>query len=405
MITGRLQEKKGRYYMVLNLRGDDGKWKPKWISTGLPAVKGNKRKADAALRDEILKYEHAEQEQMEQSRTAGHETEQILFCDYLARWLKKMRPQIEDSTFSSYKSTIEVKVVPHFEPLGLYLHEVAPKHINTYYEHLQIDQGLSANTVKHHHANIRKALQDAFIDELIVSNPADKVQLPKIRPFIGSFYSKEEMQELFRVVDGKSFEISVILAAYYGLRAGEVCGLRWNAINYDNCTITINHVIARGIDDNGKEYVQKKNRTKNKSSYRTLPLVPFVAEKLLAKKEQIEGWRAKFGNSYNTEHVDYVCTGKLGALLTPRNLSRYFREMLEDNGLRRIRFHDLRHSCASLLLANGVGLKDIQAWLGHSTYSTTAMYAHLDSHTKDRSAAVITNVLAFDEKAKRKKGA
>lgn len=170
-------------------------------------------------------------------------------------------------------------------------------------------------------------------------------------------------------------------------------GLRWDAIDFQEGTIAIKHVISKGLDENDKEVLVKRNRTKNKSSYRTLPLIPFIKEKLLERKAWNTEMRKKHGNSYNTAHTDYVFTGKLGALLTPTNLSRYFREMLAEYGLRHIRFHDLRHSCASLLLANGISMKEIQDWLGHSSYSTTAnIYAHLDSHSKNASANVIASV-------------
>ncbi|MDL2325392.1 tyrosine-type recombinase/integrase [Ruminococcaceae bacterium OttesenSCG-928-A16] len=387
MITGHLQEKNGRFYMVLNLYVD-GKWKPKWISTRL-ATKGNKRNAEAMLRDTIQRYEDEELEVGE-----GVGVGNVPFTEFLANWLKLIKPQVEACTFMGYKRLMERQIIPYFEPMELRLRDVEPRHIKNYYDYLQVEGGRSANTVKHHHANIRKALQSAVLSGYIPSNPADRVEKPKIKPYIASTYNKEELQELFYICEGKNLELPVLIAAYYGLRCGEVCGLRWDAIDFQEGTIAIKHVISKGLDENDKEVLVKRNRTKNKSSYRTLPLIPFIKEKLLERKAWNAEMRRKHGNSYDVEHTGYVFTGKLGALLTPANLSRYFRQMLAEYGLRHIRFHDLRHSCASLLLANGISMKEIQDWMGHSSYSTTAnIYAHLDSHSKNASADMIASVL------------
>ncbi len=312
MITGRLQEKNGRYYMVLNLRGEDGKWKPKWISTGLLAAKGNKRKADNILRETINEYE-AEALQAAQMQT-GVQQEKVLLVDYLSGWLKLMKAQVEGSTFVSYRRVMERVMLPYFEPLGLYLHELEAKHIKAYYDYLQIERGNSANTVKHHHANLRKALKTALITDLIPTNPADKVEVPKIKPHVADIYNKQELEQLFQVTQGTILELPVVIAAYYGLRRSEVMGLRWDAIDFEKKTITINHIVVRAEDEAGNMFFQKRNRTKNKSSFRTLPLVPAIEEKLLQKKARQEEYRQRYGKSYRTDNLQYVNTGRLGFL-------------------------------------------------------------------------------------------
>ena len=120
---------------------------------------------------------------------------------------------------------------------------------------------------------------------------------------------------------------------------------------------------------------------------RTLPLVPAFKEKLLSHKSQQEEYRRICGRSYDKRYLDYVCVDEMGTLISPHYLTAVFPKLLEKNGLRHIRFHDLRHSCASLLLANGVPMKQIQEWLGHSDFSITAnVYAHLDYNSKLSSA-------------------
>ena len=125
-----------------------------------------------------------------------------------------------------------------------------------------------------------------------------------------------------------------------------------------------------------------------------MPLVTNFREMLLAKKEEQEHYRKLCGRSYCKEYLDYIFVNEMGERWKPRYLSDGFKRILEQNGLRRIRFHDLRHTCASLLLANNVPMKKIQEWLGHSEFSTTAnIYAHLDFQSKISSAeAMLTGL-------------
>ena len=118
---------------------------------------------------------------------------------------------------------------------------------------------------------------------------------------------------------------------------------------------------------------------KTKSSIRTLPLLPVIEELLLKKKEEQEFMQEIFKSEYCTDYLDYICVDKTGKLLRPNFVTEHFTYLIKKFGLKKIRFHDLRHTCASLLLANGVPMKQIQIWLGHSNFSTTAdIYAHLD---------------------------
>ena len=127
--------------------------------------------------------------------------------------------------------------------------------------------------------------------------------------------------------------------------------------------------------------------TKTKSSFRSLPLVPEVRAKLLEVKEEQERNRRLCGKSYNKVEGAYIYTDALGNRIKPDYISSQFPKFMESKGFRRIRYHDLRHSCASLLLANGVSLKQIQEWLGHSDFAITAnTYAHLDFSAKQAAA-------------------
>jgi integrase len=147
---------------------------------------------------------------------------------------------------------------------------------------------------------------------------------------------------------------------------------------------------------NDKRTLLLKDKTKNSSSYRSLPLIPEIKETLLAHKKEIENNKKLCGDSYNKEYKEYIFVDSTGKIFRPEYITDHFSLLLKKQNLRHIRFHDLRHSCASLLLAKNIPMKAIQEWLGHSTYSTTAnLYTHLESNTKNVSANVLANAISF----------
>lgn len=237
-------------------------------------------------------------------------------------------------------------------------------------------------------------MQYAVKTDLIISNPADKVEKPKKATYLASFYTNEQIKELLTIVEDTKIKIPVLLASYYGMRRSEIIGLKWSAIDFVNKVINVNHVIVN-ISENGKQIMIGRNGTKTKKSQRTLPLLADVEKILLELKEKLEENRLLYKSSYNKKYLDYICVDDMGMLLNPDYVSHKFTKILKSNNMKKIRFHDLRHSCASLLLANGVSMKQIQVWLGHSNYNTTAnIYAHLDTNSMNESANAIANALS-----------
>lgn len=385
-ITGSLMERGGKYTAIINLYDENGKRKQKSIALGIP-VKGNKRKAQARL--EELKQQYGDPVlQLSQART-----ESPLFADFLHNWLKTTAPTIEHTTYQSYESMIDARLDPFFRERRLRLCDIEPRHIRDLHESIFKD-GCNANTVIHYHAVVRKALQYAVKNELIPENVADKVDRPKKGKYLAAFYSKEELAALFEATREDSMFVVIQLAAYYGLRRSEVLGIRWSAVDFDRGTISINHKVTEGKVD-GKETLFTEDKLKTKSSFRTLPLIPAVRELLLEQKEKQEHFRALFKKSYCTDYLDYVCVDEMGQLFRPNYVTDHFKLLLHRHGLRHIRFHDLRHSCASLLLSQGIAMKQIQDWLGHSTFATTAdIYSHLDFTSKQESAEAISAAFA-----------
>lgn len=397
-VAGHLREINGYYHIVLSYSGSDGKRKTPSKTTGLP-VKGNKKRAEKLLRDAInAKEAELSALSVQRSDTAIIINSNIPFTQFLEEWLAMMKGSVETTTHCSYTYILKRGVIPFFDSKypNLLLKDVTPKQIQDYYSYLMNDCGLTANSAIHHHANIRKALQYAFVTDMIKSNPADRVQRPKKQPFVGSFYSAEEAISLLRAVKGDPVEFGVMMALYYGLRRSEIVGLKWSAVDFKRKIITINHTVTCASID-GKWQMFAKDRPKNKSSRRSLPLIPAIESYLLHLKERQERNQALCGNCYCQDYLEYVYRNDIGELVKPDYLTLHLQLIIKKHNLRRIRFHDLRHSCASLLLSNGISMKQIQEWLGHSNYSTTAnIYAHLDSESKQASADAINSLLTTE---------
>ena len=386
LVAGHLTLKNGRYYAVLNYRNAGGQRKTKWISLGLPE-KGNKRKAEAELARLRAEFEPPKE--------VGDLSSDMLFADYLLEWLEIAKGRLAVATYSSYAAMIKKPVGPYFHQRNLTLRELEARHLQMFYSEML--RKVKPNTVIHYHAIIHSALKYAVKTDMLVQNVADKVDRPKKNSFQPVFLSAEEMQKMFEALRGTKLELPVLVAAFYGFRRGEVLGLKWDAIDFERGTISVIRTVTT-ITLDGKQTEIEQQSAKTKSSLRTLPLIGSFREYFLQVKEAQELNKQVCGNCYNHEYDGFVFVDELGERMRANYLTSAFPKFLEDHGLRRMRFHDFRHSCASLLLANGVPLKHIQEWLGHSDFTTTAnIYAHLDYKSKITSAQAMETGLALPE--------
>ena len=217
--------------------------------------------------------------------------------------------------------------------------------------------------MKRHKLIIQFICKEAIKNNLILKNPCEFVVLPKQQRREADFYT-------------------------YGLRRSEVLGLKWDSINFASGIVTIKHTVVRFST------VVEKDSTKNASSFRSYPLTAEIKEILLQLKQQENENRKLFGKDYNES--DYIFKWADGKPFAPDYVTRNFSQLLKKHNLRHIRFHDLRHSCASLLIANDFSIKDIQEWLGHSDIQVTAnIYAHLDVKRKNNIASSMSKSFTF----------
>jgi len=391
-ITGHLTEKNKKWYAVINLYDTDGKRKEKWQSLHLDSSRGNKREAEHLLRqlldhyntDDLYKRENMSHADRERSRVAHMQV-----ADYLPEWLESHKVNVSETTYEGYKLMIESRMVPFFRECGdLKVKDITGDEINDYYICIRND-GLKGTTAQRHHALLHLAFKSAVKRRVIPSNPVEQADRPKAQQYIGKYYNASELKELLDKTVNDPIHIVIFLAAYYGLRRSEVLGLKWSAVDFENKTVSISHKVVQ--NDKG---VVGMDVMKTKSSYRTLPLIPQVEQVLLAEKEKQEEMKRVMRRGYCKKYTDYICVDAIGELIKPNYVTDHFKVVLKEHGLKPVRFHDLRHSCASLLLANGVPMKMIQDWLGHSDMGTTAnIYSHIDSESKKASAMAIGSAL------------
>ena len=394
-----VQSKKGRLYAVMQVK-KDGTTKPVWRALGLPEG-ANKTKVNKAFREVVARYE---QEFWEEQERGGRPLADIPVYDYLVSYLKRVEPELQKNTIVSYRSMTNGKIRRYFQRRPqLTVGNLKPQDIQDFYQSLFAD-GVVANTVIHYHALLRRAFQQAFKEERIDANPFDRVGRPKKNKFHGENYTQEELLTLLHLARGDVIYPAILLAGAMGLRRSEALGVRWSRIDWEKRTVLLDTKIVE-YRENGKKKVEPVEEMKNKSSRRTLPLPDPVVEMLQVQKEHREVYRKMFQGSYNAQYLDYVCVNQLGELLRPSYVTDHFRELLEKYGLRHIRFHDLRHTFASLLINQDVPLINVSNFLGHSDLSTTAnIYAHLDKASKQASAAVISDILQGENQHVQPKG-
>ncbi len=380
-MTGSLQIKKDKYYIVLNTYDAHGNRKPKWISTGL-TEKGNKKRVEKMLRDTLREYE--EREKLIKS--------DMLFSDAVRQWLNDSAIRVDAVTLQGYEALAKVHILPYFDDLQIKLIEVdrhvLQKYFDEKYRNGRTDGkgGLSPASLRLHKNVLYQTLKDAVLNELILSNPCEYVTLPQMQRYESKFYTADQLNALLDAIKDEPIYPLIMITSVYGLRRSEVLGLKWDSIDFDAGIVTIKHTVSK------VSQTVEKDKTKNASSRRSFPLLPEIRKMLLDIKRQENENRKLLGKEYALN--DYIFKWDDGCPYSPDFVSYKFDWLLNHYGFPHIRFHELRHSCASLLVAKGFNLKDVQEWLGHSDIKMTAnLYSHLDVARKRSMADMFANQL------------
>lgn len=365
------------YYCLLKWQ-ENGKQKSKEVSTGIPVKGNNKRKAEK-------KCEEIRQQYEKMYETNKIDVSDTLFTDYLKEYLESQKRLLKPSTYYGYEMIMNNHIIPYFKPKRIKLIDVTPKHIQDYYNSM-LDRGLSPATVKRHHANIRKSLQNAMELNMIPYNVADRTKLPKQRQYHANIYDEQQLMTLITKSKSTPLESVIMLCVYYGLRRGEVAGLTWEAVNLDERILYIKNTRITAKTEIFQD------TAKTESSCRALPIENDMYNYLTALKQKQEENKNALGEAYHES--GFVCCWENGEPLKVSYISHAFSDLLKKNNLPHIRFHDIRHSTATALLRSGVNLKVIQEILGHSTMATTAnFYLHPDIEEKRKAVNTMSNIL------------
>lgn len=361
-MTGCLQVKKDYFYIVLN-ETVNGKRKRKWIATHLH-VKGNKRKAESLLREALQKYQ------------ANGVPSDILMSDFVEQWLSMAKNKVDEVTFQGYESLAHKHIIPYFKQVGTTLGQIdistLQKYIDEKHKNGRLDGkgGLSARSLTLHRNILSQTLDEAVKRGYIASNPCRYISMPRKEKYNAGFYTLSQLQQLFDAIRDEPLYPFFRTVAFFGLRRSEALGLKWDSVDFENGFITIKHTVVKVTK------TVEKDKTKNRSSFRSFPLTNDFKELFLGLRKREETNRKLFGREYNDN--DYIFKWDDGRPYSPDYVTDKFRSLLKAHHLPPIRLHDLRHSCASLLINQGFQLKEVQEWLGHSDIKLTAnTYGHL----------------------------
>lgn len=312
--------------------------------------------------------------------------------EWLTYWLTSIASNsCEESTLYGYKNIVNRHIIPSLGEIPL--QKIKPQQIQNYYNDKLNDEEspLSENTVRKHHALLKTAFQVAVQQDMLISNPLDKVIKPKyIRPEI-NVYNAEEMKKLFKAAEGTRLEVVIWILGMTGIRRSELCGLKWNNIDFNNKIISIKNTRI-----NVGTKIIEKNRTKNISSTRKISISDELIDVLNKERQSQSENKELLGKHYIDN--DYVIVMENGKPYRPNYLSELFTKFINNNNLPPITLHGLRHSLASVANNAGINLYEISKILGHSNTSTTSkIYISMFDDTHKESMDAIVNEFKNDK--------
>ncbi len=363
-------------------RRKDGRWEARYY---VPTVNGTKRKTiygktQTEVRDRLTKALS--------DRIDGivYDDENLAFGEYLDIWLKgSVYGSVRQSTYDRDTNLVN----NHIKPVlgGLKLKKLNSAHVQSFYRD-RLDKGLSASTVHKMHDILRRSLAQATKWHLVQRNVADTVKPPRPAPKEICALSATETRRLLEAAGGDRLEALYVLAIHSGIRQGELLALRWQDVDVGNAVVSVRRTLTRS---GGKVAF---GEPKTKKSRRSICLTPQAVEALKAHLERQLQDIEILGDRYQDQGL--VFTTDTGAPINPSNLrQRSFAPLLRRAGLPHMRFHDLRHTCATLLLSRGVHPKFVQELLGHATIAITLdTYSHIIPSMGDATARAMAEALA-----------
>jgi integrase len=356
------KRKDGRWCGMLSLGWENGKRKRKSYFAATAAE----------VRDQLLKA------RSDHARGLPITIERQTVEQYLGHWLEHtLKAKAKPRSYESFSTIARLHIEPSIGRIQL--HKLAPQHIQKLLDE-KSKKGLSPQTVTNIRTVLRSALSQAMKWNLVSRNSAVLVNVPRIPHKRIQPLDPEHARKLLETAKGGRFEAIYTVALTLGMRRGEVLGLRWSDVDFDGRAIRVNQSMQRlstGSSDKGKRSELQATETKTDGSRRTIALPDSVVRALRAHRARQAQDRLVAGMSWTDQEL--VFTNRSGRPIEPILLHRDYKALLKKAGLpTTLRFHDLRHSAASLLLAQGVHPRAIMELLGHSSISVTMnVYGHV----------------------------
>ncbi|TPE65923.1 tyrosine-type recombinase/integrase [Halalkalibacterium halodurans] len=341
--------KTNKWYYTINYK-ENGKYKKK-LKRGFKT----KKEAEAAMveaQDALNKGNYIE-------------PSKELYKDFMNTWLNDKKTNIQESTFSNYKYLVEKHILPVLGDIEL--RKITPRDIQSLYNNLK-DQ-ISDENIRKIHTVIKDSLNRAAKWEMILKNPATLVDAPKVSKKEIEVWDEEEIKMFLEASKDSRYYCAFLLALTTGMRQGEILGLRWKDIDVDNQTISV----VQTLSHSGKKL---KAGAKTDAGNRKISIDSNTLEQILKLRTKYK--QEMLANRPIYEDHDLVIRTSVGTPLSPRNLLRSFYSLIKKAEVKPIRFHDLRHTHASLLLKQGVNPKIVSERLGHANVRITLdTYSHL----------------------------
>ena len=363
-----IMPKRGNGEGSIYQRKEDGKW-----VTSITLENGKRKvlygKTRKEVKEKLTRVLHEQQQGT--LVTAGPQTVEQFLTDWLENTHKRhVRPR----TYERYREAVYLHIIPF---LGKHqLQKLTVQHVQRFYTKKE-DEGLAPATIIYYHSVLHNALDTAVKRGLVARNVCDLASPPHRKRFEIQPLSGEQAQKLLAVIQGHKWEALFTLAIATGLRRGELLGLKWQDINFTTGTLQVRRILSRVPTQAAKrEHTYVEAEPKTQKSRRNVVIASFALELLKQHRVQQLETKLKAGTAWQ-EH-DYVFCTLVGTHLGPNHVVEEFKKLLKKAELPDIRFHDLRHSAASLLLTAGVHPKIVQEILGHTQISMTMdIYSHV----------------------------
>ena len=362
-------------------RRSDGRWVGV-VDLGWLDGKRNRRSMYAKTRKEV-------QEKLNIALTAhrkglSFQSDRLTVREFLSDWLSEsVKPAVRPRTYQSYAELVRL----HLEPsLGrIRLSKLTPRDVQKLINS-KLNKGLSSRRVQYIHAVLRKALGQAEKWGFVARNVAKLADIPKVEQPEISPFDPDEARLFLKAIEGERLEALYLLAIATGLRQAEILGLSWKDVDFKQSQCSVRKTLQR-IDGEFRFVEPKTARSR-----RILALPEIVITSLRTHKGRQVGEMLAAGDKW--ESSDLVFTDAYGGPLSDRVVRGRFYRILESVGLRRQRFHDLSHACASLMISQGVPSREVMETLGHSTIAMTLnRYAHIFQEAQRETADKMDKVL------------